>query len=62
MTPAELRAARTALGLSQRELAERLEVTIRALQMWEAGERAIPGPARVALRLMLAPRRGSRAR
>jgi len=63
MTPAEFRAARAALGLSQRELAERLEVTIRALQMWEAGERAVPGPARVALRFfMLALPRRSRAR
>jgi DNA-binding transcriptional regulator YiaG len=54
MTPAEFRAARERLGLTQTALAAALEVTLRAVQMWEAGDRAIPGPARVALRLMSA--------
>lgn len=62
MTPAEFRAARERLGLTQTAMAAALEVTLRAVQMWEAGERGIPGPARVALRFMLrsAPSRSTR--
>lgn len=53
MSPAEVRAAREALGLTQLALAAALECTPRSVQMWEAGDRNVPGPARVALRLML---------
>jgi DNA-binding transcriptional regulator YiaG len=52
VSPAEVTAAREALGLTRRQLASRMEVTPRTVQMWEAGDRAIPGPARLALRLM----------
>ena len=52
MTAREFIAARRALGLSQSGIAAALEVTPRAVKFWEAGERAIPGPAAVALRLM----------
>jgi DNA-binding transcriptional regulator YiaG len=66
MTPREVRAAREALGLTQQALAEALECAPRTVQMWEAGDRNVPGPARVALAFMLrAPRprrRGSPAR
>ena len=54
MTPAEVpRRSREALGLTTRELADALECTCRTVQMWEAGDRNAPGPARVALRFML---------
>jgi DNA-binding transcriptional regulator YiaG len=53
VSPTEFRAARHTLGLTQAAMAEALEVTLRAVQWWEAGDREVPGPARVALRLML---------
>lgn len=53
MAPADVRRARQRLGLTVRELAAALECTPRAVEAWEAGERNVPGPARVALRLML---------
>ena len=55
-TPAGFRAAREALGLTQRQLAEALELGKdggRTVRRWEAEDREIPGPAAVAVRLML---------
>ena len=52
MTPAEFRHTREAMGLSLEDMARALEVTKRAVQFWETGDRAVPGPVRVALRLM----------
>lgn len=54
MTAAEFAAARAALGLTQAALAAAMEVDTRTVRRWEAGDREIPGPARVLLRLMLA--------
>ena len=52
MTPADLKSLRKQLGLSQAELAEALQVqSDRTVRKWEAGERDIPGPAQVLLRL-----------
>jgi len=42
MTPAELTSARNILGLTQGALATALGASRRAVQFWEAGERAIP--------------------
>ena len=53
MTPAEVRAIRERLGLTTQQLAAALECTVRAIQQWESGARNVPGPARVALRLMV---------
>ena len=39
MTPADFIDARHAMGLTQRQLAERLGVSTRAVQHWEAGTR-----------------------
>jgi DNA-binding transcriptional regulator YiaG len=57
MAPDEIKAARAALGVTQTELADALELegifgkdTVRN---WERGKRPISGPARVAVRLML---------
>ena len=44
MTPAEqLKAARAAAGLTQRQAAERSGVPLRTLEQWEIGRRRPPG-------------------
>ena len=59
MTPDELKAARNALGLSARQLADKLEMrgkwTDRTVRAWESGRYAtgVPGPVAVAVRGML---------
>lgn len=59
MTPAEVKAARLAMGMTQAELAAALELSAdgkRTVRHWETegGKFQITGPARVAIRLMLA--------
>lgn len=58
MTPADLKAARAALGMTGAALGRKLELggrdPGRSVRLWEDGERAIPGPARVAIGYMLA--------
>lgn len=51
MTASGVRDCRARLGLAQRELAAALGVHITAVQRWEAGDRAVPGPVS---RLLLA--------
>ncbi len=51
MTPA---AFRDRLGLTQSGAAALFGVTLRAWQHWEAGARAVPGPALVLMRLLAA--------
>lgn len=54
MKPLEIRAARIALGMNQREFAEALRVGGEAvIRSWESGRRPISGPASVAIELML---------
>lgn len=54
MTPADFKAARQRLGLSQNALARALRVADgRTVRRWEAGQRDIPGPAMVAVAYML---------
>jgi DNA-binding transcriptional regulator YiaG len=48
----ELRAALEALGLSQAEFAGLLGVTPRAVALWLAGERLVPGPVVAYLRIV----------
>lgn len=58
MTPDEFKAARLAAGLAtQQAAADALESDLRTVRRWENGERGIPGPVRVALRLMGSPQR-----
>jgi len=52
MTAAEFHAARAMLEMTQAQMAAALESDLRTIQRWEAGDRAVPGPVRVALRLM----------
>jgi DNA-binding transcriptional regulator YiaG len=54
MSPADVRAAREALGLTTRQFADRLRCTQRWVQMWEAGTRPIPGIAAVAIEGVMA--------
>lgn len=60
MTPAEVKAARLAMGMTQAQLATALELSAdsgrRTVRHWETdcGKFQITGPARVAVRLMLA--------
>lgn len=56
LTPADLRSARKALGLTQHGLAERLRMGrwgFQSVAKWEKGEAAIPGPAQVAVELLV---------
>lgn len=53
MTTEELRSIRSQLGLSTAGLAALLQVSDgRTVRRWEAGDREIPGPAIVLLRLL----------
>lgn len=51
MSPADLKAARAALGLTQRGLAERLAVPQSTIWRWEAGKVAPEHPTILALAL-----------
>lgn len=56
MTPDALRTARKSLGLTQHGLAEALRMGkwgFQSVAKWEKGENPIPGPAQVAIELML---------
>jgi len=54
MTPTELKEARRKLGLSASKMADALRVSDgRTIRRWEAGDRDIPGPAIVAIEMML---------
>jgi len=61
MTPRELKRARLALSLSQRELAERLKMTETSVARMERGEQRIMHVTDLAVRylaLMQKPKRG----
>lgn len=53
MTPDEFKAARIEAGLfTLKAAAIALESDLRTIRRWENGERAVPGPVRVALRCL----------
>lgn len=53
MTPAELKSARHALGLSAEGFARLVRVESgRTIRRWEAGERDIPGPVTLVVELL----------
>lgn len=55
MTPAELKSARQALGLSAERFAKLVHVESgRTVRRWESGERDIPGPVSVLVGAILA--------
>jgi len=45
MTPLEIKALRQKLGLTQRELAEQVGVSTKAVENWEQGVRELRGAA-----------------
>lgn len=56
MTPAELKSARAALGLSAAGFARAVGVESgRTVRRWESGERDIPGPVLALLAIWLDP-------
>lgn len=56
MTPADLRTARKALGLTQSGLAKALRLSEkngdRSIRIWEQGGNTVPGPVQVAVELL----------
>ena len=63
MTPADLRSARKALGLTQSALAKALRLSEkngdRSVRIWEQDGNTIPGPVQVAIEAMLRERGGA---
>ena len=49
----DMTALRRYLGLSQKQLAERIGISINTLQNWEQGRRNPDGPAKALLRLLV---------
>lgn len=60
MTPADLRSARKALGLTQSALAKALRLSEkngdRSVRIWEQDGNTVPGPVQVAIEAMLRER------
>ncbi len=52
MTRKQLRAARAKLGLTQAQLGARLNVDMRTIRKWEAGDRKIPGAVVLAMKYL----------
>jgi DNA-binding transcriptional regulator YiaG len=52
MTPADLKAAREKLELSQAALADRLGIAWRTYSNYERGTARVPGPLRLAMRAL----------
>lgn len=42
MTPADIRAWRSAMGYTQQQAAQALGVSLRTIKAWEGGETAVP--------------------
>lgn len=61
LEPAEVRAAREAFGLTQKQMDQKLGVGKDTTRDWERGKRAVPGPAALAVKLLLALRDAKRA-
>ena len=59
MTPAELIAAKEALGMTQKQLADALGITTRHLRNYEQGGAAIPKQTSLAVRYLLVLRHGT---
>ena len=53
MTGRRFKQVRTALGLSQAQLAKLLGVWPNTVAVWERGEKPIPGPVELAMKLLL---------
>ena len=63
MKPTEIKETRKALGLTQKELADKIGCSVRSIQNWEQGERKTSGIAIKAIYRLVdvrAPRGGER--
>lgn len=49
----EIKKNRIALGLTQKELAEKMGVTLQTIQHWEQGRRKMSGPAEKLLEYLI---------
>ena len=52
MTPKQFATIRADARMTQAEIAAFLDVGLRAAQRWEYGERSVPGPAAVLMRML----------
>ena len=52
MTSSEFKQAQRELGLTNKEMATLLKVSLRTVEKWRHGSRSVPGPAAVALALL----------
>lgn len=53
MTPAEVRKARLALGLTQKEFGDMLHASLKAVQAWEYGQRNMTGATEALLKIRM---------
>ena len=52
MTPEEFKAAQARLGLTNKQTAGALRVSLRTVEKWRQGSRSIPGPTEVVIELL----------
>ena len=53
MTPSEIRSARLALGLTQKEFGDMLHASLKAVQAWEYGQRNMTAATEELLKIKL---------
>lgn len=53
MTPTEIRSARLALGLTQKEFGDMLHASLKAVQAWEYGQRNMTAATEELLKIKL---------
>jgi transcriptional regulator with XRE-family HTH domain len=53
MSGVELRAAREEMGMTQREMAEKYEISVDGYKQYELGRRPIPGPVKMLTKMLL---------
>ena len=50
MTPNEFKKAQLILGLTNQQMADRLGVTVRAVEFWRQGKRSVSGPVEMLMK------------
>ena len=59
MKPKEIKAARAILGVTQKELAELIGVTLNTVGKWECGAGQCTGPAAILIRRLVAEKKSA---